>query len=172
MEKFKNFVSKFHWLFKLAAIALLVVMIFAPTVSYLSHRTPFTSPWAFILHFLDLGEIPFNSQSSYVWFSCWAFVLISTLLAILLLVSIFCKKIFYGCLVLYFIDLIPFIICSVFLFQNAPAMPSIAFYAALVLLIADIATLVLMKKPQSKKDAKIAELEKRIEELENGKNGK
>ena len=93
MEKFKNFVCKFHWLFKLAAIALLLVVIFAPTVSYLSHRTPFTSPWAFILHFLDLGEIPFNSQSSYVWFSCWTFVLISTFLAILLLVSIFYKKI-------------------------------------------------------------------------------
>ena len=100
MEKFKNFVSKFQVLFKLAAIALLMVTVFAPTVSYLSHRTPFTSPWAFIWHFLDLGEIPFNSHYSYVWFSCWAFVLISALLAILLLVSIFCKKIFYGCLAL------------------------------------------------------------------------
>ena len=172
MEKFKNFVCKFHWLFKLAAIALLMVMAFAPAVSFLSHRTPFTSPWAFILHFLDLGEIPFNSQSSYVWFSCWAFVLISALLAILLLASIFYKKIFYICIALYFIDLIPFIICIVVLFKSAPAIPSIAFYAALVLLIADIATLVLMKKPISKKDAKIADLEKRIEELENGKDGK
>lgn len=170
MEKFKNFVCKFHWLFKLAAIALLAVMIFAPTVSYLSLLTPFTSPWAFIWHFLDLGEVPLNGHYSYS--SCWAFVLISALLAILLLASIFYKKIFYICIALYFIDLIPFIICIVVLFKSAPAIPSIAFYAALFLLIADIATLVLMKKPISKKDEKIAELEKRIEELENGKDGK
>ena len=172
MEKFKNFVSKFQVLFKLAAIALLVVMVFAPFVSI----NPFT--YSVLFYIENVAYL--TEEWKHLATVAYIILALSALTILLLVISFFYKKILSACLYIFLLDFITFGIIAISIITMSltssgtyatPAIPHIAFYVAIILLIADIATLVLMKKPISKKDAKIAELEKRIEELENGKDG-
>lgn len=180
MEKFKNFVCKFHWLFKLAAIALLMVTVFAPFVYFSPAITRYNSFWMLSKLFIGLD---FSLYDEFLLgIGCFITVIASLLVACLLTISIFWKKLLRFSLFLYLLIFACAISCAIYFMTIAPLFfgfspstirtPHIAFYVAIILLIADIATLVLIKKPISKKDAKIAELEKRIEELENGKDGK
>ena len=180
MEKFKNIVSKFHWLFKIAAIALLMVTVFAPFVYFSPAITRYNSFWMLSKLFIGLD---FSLYDEYLLgLGCFISVIASLLAACLLAISIFWKKLLRFSLFLYLLIFACAIFCATYFMTIAPLFfgfspstirtPHLAFYAAIILLIADIATLVLMKKPISKKDEKIAELEKRIEELENGKDGK
>lgn len=182
MEKFKNFVSKFHWLFKLAAIALLVVMIFAPFIYFSPARTRYDSFWMLTKLFIGLD---FSLYNQYVLgLGCFITVIAAVVTAVLLAASLFWKKLLRIALFFYIFVFAIAASCTIYFMtsnsyysiftlpESVTKIPYIAFYAAIILLIADIVTLVLMKKPISKKDAKIADLEKRIEELENGKDGK
>lgn len=168
MDKFKSFVIKYQLWFKLAACILLVCMIFTPTIHQTILNTPFTSVWSFIWYHHRWG-LTFNREYVFYFYCYYAFVIITIALIVLLLVSIFQKKIFALCQFLYILDFIVYILGAVFMFYNSPSIPHIAFYLALLLLVADIICTVFWiksHKPSPSKDERIAELEKRIEELE------
>ena len=171
MNKLKSFVIKYQLWFKLAACILLVCMIFAPTIHQTILNTPFTSVWSFIWHRFRWGVIPMNDKYVFYFYCYYAFVIITIVLIVLLIISIFQKKIFALCQFLYIIDFIVFILGAAFMFYNSPSCPHIAFYIAFLLLIADIVCIISwLKSHKSKsKSERIAELEKRVQELEANK---
>lgn len=163
MEKLKNFVSRFQVLFKLAAIALLVVMVFAPFIYFSPARTRYDSFWMLTTLFIGLD---FSLYDEFLLgLGCFITVIASLLAACLLAISIFWKKLLLFSLFLYLLIFACAIFCAIYFMTIAPLFfgfspstirtPHIAFYVAIILLIADIATLVLMKSRNQRKTRKL-----------------
>ena len=167
MDKIKSFVIKYQLWFKLVACILLVCIIFTPTIHQTILNTPFTSVWSFIWHHHRWG-LTFNREYVFYFYCYYAFVIITIALIVLLIVSIFQKKFFALCQFLYILDFRVYILGAAFMFYNSPSIPHIAFYLALLLLVADIISIVFWFKSHksSSQNDRIAELESRIEKLE------
>lgn len=183
MEKVKAFVIKYQLWFKLAAIALLVSTIFAPFVyAPIEEVMNSYSFWVYIeLSFILSPNLPQGLH----WILSWIILFVTIAIIVLFIVTIIRKtstKILYFGLYLYIIDFILILISTIWacIYERMPnsiSCPHIAFYIALLLLVADIITLWQLHKwtknhpRKPTKNERIAELEKRIEELENRKDG-
>ena len=175
MEKVKAFVIKHQLWFKLAAIALLIAMFFIPfaTLFYYDQADS-------VSFFFYIKNYKYKS-SSYLWYDLAIIqIILIALSCISIFMSLFKQKFtFYSfflylpCFLIYFIayfqGLIAYEIMTEFIF-----IPNITFFLSVLLLIFDIISIVFWKKAQPyvpTKNERIAELEKRIEELENRKDG-
>ena len=193
MEKVKVFVIKHQLWFKLAAIALLVATIFTPFVhihaGFKNGGTETVNFSIFDYVFRPSYAKLYNNPSIFLFIAAWlAFIGSLGIIALLL----FCLRNKDGKLIL----LCSYTYCLIFILilfatiyslifytpflknmtasMNAWGIPHIAFFIALFLFVADILCIVYMKKEYLRaptKSERIAELEKRIEELENRKDG-
>lgn len=190
MEKVKAFVIKYQLWFKLAAIALLVCTIFTP---YTCIILPVVNEVHMFSIFYYLTLLTDKILPVYAaLFSFSVCICIATALIIVLLVFSILKKtnkpflfitlITFG--VLFFCYLLS-LFFSIYAWgsytYNAPTIPHIAFYLLLILsvFVAFVSHYFYKDcrakhshKSTTKTKQKIAELEKRIEELENRKDGK
>lgn len=183
MKKVKLFVLKHQLWFKFGAIALLITMIFLP---YTYIVLPVVNEIHTFSVYYYLTMLTDNLSSVFV--AAFAFsvciCIIAAFIIVLLLISVLKKSNKYTL----FISLITYIVLFFFylflLFisiyawgpytYDATSIPHIAFYIALLLLAADVACIILLRKKQPRrqtKSEKIAELERRIEELEKRKGG-
>ena len=177
MDKIKSFVIKYQLWFKLAACILLVCMIFTPLLSVPFYNQQLNkSIETFVHNFHDFFiSDPKSHALQYI------FALISLILIICIIITVF-LSIFIKYQQFYLIFSLSYIVCYVFIIltfisagsyghneSGFKGIPHIAFFLALLLLVADIICIVFWiksHKPSPSKDERIAELEKRIEELE------
>ena len=170
MDKIKSFVIKYQLWFKLAAIVLLVGMFFIP------FATLFYYDQADSVSFLFYVKNYEYKSSSYLWYDLAIIqIILTVIISVSIFVSIFNQKFIIYSLFLYlphfliyfiafFQGLITYEIMTEFIF-----IPNIAFFLSLILLIFDIISIVFWKKNHhsaSTKNERIAELEKRLAELE------
>lgn len=168
MEKIKNFVVKYQLWFKIGAIAIIICTVFVPFVHYgLSTANQFNySIWYYIINTNFISpDYRFLSILACLIFS------LSIINLILLIVNCIVKKYFLANSIVYTIN---------FLFMTAlyisyacitiNAIPHVGFYLALLLFLFNIFLLYYLikkrKKTHQSKSDRIAELEKKVAELE------
>ena len=184
MEKVKNFVIKYQLWFKLAAIALLICVVSTPYVFWFANSKNIFeyydqhSLWSVIS---DKIIIPRYGYGKITVILCWISFILTTITILSLVLSIVKKNKFITfTIIIFFIDYL-------FLFTNSiytswfrseiyshygTCIPSYAFIVATLLFISAILILkqlIQYKKTLPKnlsKTEQIAELEKRIEQLE------
>lgn len=201
MEKVRNFVVKYQVWFKLAAIALLICVLFTPYVKIIDYHHNLNeqaaiSFWHIVLNNrLDIKDKIFVSPNSYHQFPAyvflgWSVFLLSLITIVFLLISIFKKKFLIVASLSYivnFIIIFSSLIYSIYAYKNSiiftdqmNCVPNIAFYLSLLLFLANIFILIMYLIPKFKwnkihkptKAEQIATLEKRIEQLEQERDGK
>lgn len=178
MEKIKNFVIKYQLWFKLAAIALLICVLFTPYIS--SGRAEVTGHMSFWDYVYDTSYYVPLIGLQFHWIVSWIVFFISIISIVFVLLSLWKKPYFILFSISYIVDFIFIMAATIFAcvyekFPNEIAMPHVAFYISLILFIITILFLYFWKKDRLKKPTKseqIAQLEKRIEQLEQERDGK
>lgn len=197
MKKVKAFVVKHQVLFKLMAIVMLVCIIFLPYVLIIedAYGTNGTQKQSAITIFQTIINARLGLDKKYFITpnrdgDCPAQPILGRISFVLLLFTIIFLAISIKKQKVFYISLILFIIAAIFSFlfffysyscystyiirRYGTVLPNVAFYIALLLLAADVACIILLRKKQPRrqtKSEKIAELERRIEELEKRKGG-
>lgn len=169
MEKIKNFVVKYQIWFKIGAIAIIICTVFVPFVHYgLSTANQFNySIWYYIINANFISpDYRFLSIIACIIFS------LSVINLVLLIINCFVKKYLLANSIIYIINFL-FIIALYISYAciTINAIPHIGFFLALILFIFESFVLHELIKHRKKNERssdsdRIAELEKKVAELE------
>lgn len=185
MDKFKSFVIKYQLWFKVIIIVLLLCVIFTPLVHIHAEDLDTANYSVFDFVIRPSRLVVYNDPSILLFICAWL-AFIGTIIIICLLLCSFHfrnnRQLLRLSSILYLVVFAFILFVTIYslafyipLFRNMTnaaktwGIPHIAFYLALLLLVADIICTVFWiksHKPSPSKDERIAELEKRIEELE------
>lgn len=176
MEKIKNFVIKYQLWFKLAAIALLICVVFTPLILSESYDTRYTvSIWEFIKNYSANIN---NMEPKYAvhWNLSWVIFFLTIIILILLCLSFWKKHLLKLSCFLYILDFGIILVAAIFACkyehgqyeENDFAIPFIAFFIAALLFILTLLLIhyIIKNNKSISKTERIAQLEKRIEQLE------